>query len=198
MALAAGIDMTPCRLHESGRCAPCFLTQRFDRLPGNRRVHVHSLAGILHADFRVPNLDYLDLMKLTAHLTHSHKEKLQQFKRMVFNVLAGNRDDHTKNFAFMLNEQREWVITPAYDLTFSDGMMGEHSMTVNGQGRNIAESDLLAVAEAGSITVPQARAAIGEVAAGVACWDELSRDFDMPKRLRAAIVDYHRHKEFLS
>ena len=191
MATEAGIEMAPCQLHEPEQGAAFFLTQRFDRLSDNRRIHVHSVAGLMHADFRVPNLDYLDLMKLTTHLTHSHKEKLQQFKRMVFNVLAGNRDDHTKNFAFMLNDQLEWVCTPAYDLTFSDGMAGEHSMTVNGQGRNIAEADLLAVAEAGSITVPQARAAIGEVAAGVACWDELSRDHDIPAGLRKTIAKYH-------
>jgi serine/threonine-protein kinase HipA len=190
MAKNAGIEMMPCRLYEQKNGPAYFLTKRFDRLEGNRRVHVHSLAGLVHADFRNPDFEYRELMKLTANLTRSYAEKLQLFKRLVFNVLCGNRDDHTKNFAFVLNQQAEWVNSPAYDLTFNSGMAGEHSMTVNGKGKNIKEEDLLAVAELGSISAVQARTAIEEVAESVSCWDKLARNQDILSSQRQEILKY--------
>ena len=190
MARDAGIDMSPCRLYEAEQGRAYFLTQRFDRLAGNRRVHIHSVAGLLYTNFRHSDFEYAELMKLTARITCSYAEKFQQFKRLVFNVLCGNRDDHTKNFAFMLNQQREWVSTPAYDLTFNHGVNGEHSMTVNGKGKYITEADLLAVAEAGSISRAQARLGINEVAESVSRWAFHSNGHAIPANLRNDITQY--------
>jgi len=141
---------------------------------------MHTAAGLVHADFRLPDFDYVDLMKLTAALTRSYTEKEELFRRLVFNVLAGNRDDHAKNFAYLLNFDREWVNSPAYDLTFNAGIGGEHSMSVNGRGKEIRTSDLLAVADAGSISHAQARSIVEEVAGGVNQWRTLSREYGVP------------------
>ena len=190
MAKNAGIQMMPSQLYEPKSGPAYFLTKRFDRLDGNQRVHVHTLAGLVHANFRNLDFEYRELMKITASLTRSYAEKIQLFKRLVFNVLCGNRDDHTKNFAFMLNQQGEWLNSPAYDLTFNSGMAGEHSMSVNGKGKNIVEEDLLAVAEQGSIAKAQARIAINEVAESVLSWGKLSKDYDIPLAQRQEVSQY--------
>ena len=190
MAQDAGIEMMPCKLCPHGDGSAYFMTQRFDRLEGNRRVHVHTVAGLVHADFRYPDFEYVELMKLTADLTRSYAEKIQLFKRLVFNVLCGNRDDHTKNFSYVFNQQREWVNSPAYDLTFNAGIAGQHSMTINGKGTGIEETDLLVVAEAGSISVAQARAIIAEVAGSVSRWAELAKSSALPAGLSREIQGY--------
>jgi serine/threonine-protein kinase HipA len=190
MAKNAGIQMMPCRLYSPENGPAYFLTKRFDRLDGNRRVHMHTLAGLVHANFRSPDFEYGELMKLTAGLTRSYAEKTELFRRLAFNVLCGNRDDHTKNFAFMLDQQRKWVSSPAYDLSFSGGASGEHSMSVNGKGKNITEEDLLAVAEQGSISKAHARMAIGEVADAVTGWGRLSQEQDIPSTQRLEVSNY--------
>ena len=179
MATQAGISMEPCALHRADGNS-YFMTRRFDRLPGNRRVHVHTVAGLMHTNFRLPDFEYTELMRLTAMLTRSHVEKTELFRRMVFNVLAGNRDDHTKNFAFMLNDDNEWINTPAYDLTFNSGIAGQHSMTVNGRGADIELEDLMVVAETGSISPREAREVIAQVANAVSQWHTLTQDYDLP------------------
>ena len=189
MARAAGIDMMPCQLYQSDNNA-YFMTQRFDRLEGNKRVHVHTVAGLMHANFRYPDFEYMELMRLTAGLTRSYAEKYELFRRLVFNVVSGNRDDHTKNFAFVLGQGGEWVNSPAYDLTFSAGVAGQHSMMINGKGDKIEQDDLLAIADAGSIPVARARAAISEVAGGVANWRILAQEFELPARLADETGDY--------
>ena len=190
MARDAGIEMAPCKLFHADDDNAYFLTQRFDRLKGNQRVHVHTVAGLIHANFRQADFEYLELMKLTAGLTRSYAEKLQLFKRMVFNVICGNRDDHTKNFSFLLNRDKEWVNSPAYDLTFSTGMAGQHSMMISGKGTGINEEDLLAVAQAGTISTVQARRAIAEVADSVSCWPQHAKEFDLPRGLSGEIQHY--------
>ena len=135
MAGAAGIEMPPVRLLALGTKTRCFAVQRFDRLPGNRRLHLHSFANLLHADFRVPSLDYADLFRVTQALTRNHQDLLSAFRLMLFNIATHNRDDHGKNVAFLMDDQGEWRLAPAFDLTFSPGPGGEHSTTVAGEGR---------------------------------------------------------------
>ncbi|MCA9545290.1 MAG: type II toxin-antitoxin system HipA family toxin, partial [Myxococcales bacterium] len=120
MARAAGVEVMPTALFPSATGPGWFGTRRFDRVAG-RRVHVHSLSGLLHADHRVPTLDYADLLKATFLLTKDHGEVVRQFRRAVFNVRAHNRDDHSRQFAFVLSDGGDWRLAPAYDLTCADG-----------------------------------------------------------------------------
>ncbi len=134
MAKSAGLK-TPNFTLFKGKKTLYFGTQRFDRIK-NKRVHMHSVAGLIHSDFRYPILDYDDLLKLTLHLTKSFKEQEKMFKLACFNLFAHNRDDHAKNFSFLMNEKGEWRLSPVYDLTFSYGPGGEHSTLYLGEGKN--------------------------------------------------------------
>jgi len=140
VARAAGIEVSDCWLAGVGRARPgWFVTRRFDRLP---RVHVHTLAGLLHADPRVPSLDYRDYLGVVRWLTRDQAAVDQAWLRAAFNVLAHNRDDHARNFAFVLDAGGAWRLSPAYDLTFSRGPGGEHWTTTCGEGRRPAADHL--------------------------------------------------------
>lgn len=93
-----------------------FAIQRFDRGPNNQRFHMHTLAGVLQANFRVPDVEYATLLRALWRLTQSRAETKEAFRHMVFNVLCGNRDDHSKNFSFLWNNKHEWFLSPSYDL----------------------------------------------------------------------------------
>lgn len=158
LAIAAkrcGIVMSEVRLLPSEKCAGYFATKRFDRIrkPGGsiEKVYMASAAALLETSHRIPNLDYGHLMRLTFKLTGSMAEVERMFMLMVFNVLCGNRDDHSKNFTFICDEDGTWSLSPAYDLTDNPGMNGERATTVNGKGRDISETDMLAVASAAGI-----------------------------------------------
>lgn len=149
---------------------------------------MHSFGNLIHADYRIPSCDYLDLLKVTALLTRDHGEVLKAFRRMVFNVLAHNRDDHAKNFAFLLDDRTgAWTLTPAYDLTFSAGPGGEHTMTLGGEGRNPGPSHILRLAQERDVSRAEAEAILGEVGAAVARWAEFSRQAGVPRRRSLAI-----------
>ena len=135
MAQAAGIDMPPTQLITTqvrGEQEDFFAVKRFDRIHNQKR-HVISLGGMLDASHRDPCLDYIELLKAVHHATKNHQDVLRAFKLMVFNVLAHNKDDHVKNFAFIHNGQ-SWELSPAFDLTFSQGMNNQHTTAIAGQG----------------------------------------------------------------
>ena len=144
-AKAAGINMPETHLFPLKSGGGCFGVRRFDRTEQGK-VHVHTACGLLHASHRYPTLDYESLLKLTFVLTRNHADVEGMVRRMVFNVKSGNRDDHTKNFSFLLTADHEWRLAPAYDLTPSTGLNGEHTAMVNGKGRNITDDDLIATA----------------------------------------------------
>jgi serine/threonine-protein kinase HipA len=152
MAKAAGINMMPCFLKEiDGRNH--FVTERFDRKNdsfGEHRIHMLTAAALLELDFRQPNMDYHQLMKLTKILTRDNKHDIENmYRRMCFNVFAHNRDDHSKNFTFIYDENNDgWRLSPAYDLTYSTTYYGEHTTTVDGNGRNPGIKELAAVGTA--------------------------------------------------
>ena len=146
MAEDAGIDIPETVLLE-GEKGKYFATKRFDRA-GDERVHIHSVAGLTHTDFRMPVLDYDDLLTLTLHLTKDVNEQLKMFRLAAFNLFAHNRDDHAKNFSFLLDENYNWKLSPAYDLTFSYGPGEEHSTTYLGEGRAPTKEHLLKLAQA--------------------------------------------------
>lgn len=150
-AKKCGIQMADVKLFPSSKCSGYFGTKRFDFIEGQggmARVHMVSAAGLLETSHRIPNLDYDLLMKLTLKLTRDMEECKKLFRLMCFNVFAHNRDDHSKNFTYIYVEQeKRWVLSPAYDLTYSNSIGGEHATTVHGEGRDPGMADILEVAK---------------------------------------------------
>lgn len=145
-ARECGITMSETRLFPSEKCKGYFGIKRFDREKG-KKIHMLTAAALLELDFEQPSLDYHGLMKLTKILTDDNEEDLENmFRRMCFNVFSHNRDDHSKNFTYLYNEEKdEWRLSPAYDLTYSNTYYGEHTTAVDGNGRNPGEKEILAV-----------------------------------------------------
>ena len=149
-AKECGIEMEEVRLFDSERCYGYFGTKRFDRRGPSLedRVHMVSVSGLLETSHRVPNLDYDLLMRLTLQLTKSMDECIKLYRLMCFNVFAHNRDDHSKNFTYIYDEKSgNWYLSPAYDLTYSNSIGGEHATTVHGNGVNPGLEDILLVAK---------------------------------------------------
>jgi len=169
MAKDAGIDMAETRLLETRKGARLFATKRFDRTDLGR-LHMHTIGGLINADHRIPSLDYRDIIKATLMMTRDQAEVLRMFRRMIFNVLAYNRDDHAKNHAFLMDGSGTWKLSPAYDLTFSTGPGGEHSTTVAGQGRSPTEKDILDIAKEASIDGRTAKGEIDRVRSAIDNW----------------------------
>lgn len=135
MAVAAGVVMPETRLFTTNQKDVFFGVKRFDRGAENQRYHIQTFGNLIQANFRIPSCDYSDLLKVTSTLTRNHADILQAFRLMLFNVLSHNRDDHCKNFSFILDHiTGQWSLSPAYDLTFSSGPGGEHSTTIAGEG----------------------------------------------------------------
>ena len=147
VAKDCGIKMSETKLFPSKICSGYFGIKRFDRQNG-RKVHMVSVSGLLETSHRLPNLDYNILMKLTLELTKNYQDIEQLYRLMCFNVYAHNRDDHSKNFSFLYDEnKKQWHLSPAYDLTYSSSFNAEHATTINGEGKNPTLDDILAVAK---------------------------------------------------
>ena len=145
-----GINVPEIKLFESKQCAGYFGCRRFDRNQdetGNViRKHMVSVSGLLETSHRIPNLDYTQLMKLTLQLTQDYHEVEQMFRLMCFNVFAHNRDDHSCNFSFLYDDGR-WQLSPAYDLTYSNSLGGEHATCIAGNGKDPGMADIMKVAD---------------------------------------------------
>ena len=123
------------------------MTRRFDRTDGGGRFHMASAAGLLHADFRIPGDEYALLFRLTDALTRDHDAKLELFRRACLNVIAHNRDDHLKNFSFLMDERGRWSLAPFYDFTYAEGPNGWQTLSVSGEGANPGIDDLRRLAK---------------------------------------------------
>jgi len=146
MAREAGIKMTETRLFNTQEEDRFFGIKRFDR-SGNKRFHVHTFGNLIHSNFRFPSQDYDHFFKLVINLTKNYQDLLRAFRQMVFNIFANNRDDHVKNVAFIMNHEGKWSLSPAYDLVYSPGPGGEHSMTVLGEGKAPTKADIYKLGE---------------------------------------------------
>ena len=184
MARAAGIHMTPCRLlKENGRAH--FMTQRFDREGQSGRHHMQTLFAMAHVDYKKKGTNaYAQLFHTLGQLALPYEDLEEAFRRMVFNVMARNCDDHTKNFAFLLRQGgTRWELAPAYDVTFAHNPKGEwthqHLMSVNGKFKGFDVADLLA--EADRFGVGTAKRVIEEVRAAVLRWPEFAQQADLPE-----------------
>lgn len=165
-AKKCGLEIEEVRLFPSENTKGYFGTRRFDRLGDGEagKVHMVSAAGILETSHRIPNLDYDILMKLTLQLTKSMEECEKLYRLMCFNVFAHNRDDHSKNFTYMYKEtEKRWVLSPAYDLTYSNSIGGEHATTVNGNGKNPTMEDILAVAKKNGLNITKAKRTVADI-----------------------------------
>jgi serine/threonine-protein kinase HipA len=180
MAAEAGLDVPPHRLFETADGGRYFGAERFDRR-GNRRRHMHSLGGLLHASHRFASVDYEGFLKTTRVLTHDERQVEEAYRRMAFNVAAHNRDDHVKNFSFLMDEEGEWTLAPAYDLTFAEGPGRQHTMDVAGEAERPGDRDMLRVAEASGVEPRRARGIIEEVRDAVGRWLQFARDAGVPR-----------------
>jgi serine/threonine-protein kinase HipA len=179
MAAEAGLDLPYTRLFETPDGGRYFGAARFDRR-GNARLHMHSLAGLLHASHRVASMDYEGFLRATRALTRDQRQVVEAFRRMAFNVVAHNRDDHVKNFSFLMGQNGEWKLAPAYDLTFAEGPGRQHTMDVAGEADRPADRHMLRVAELCDVDARIARQTIAQVRDAVDQWPRFARATGVP------------------
>jgi serine/threonine-protein kinase HipA len=179
MAKEAGVSMPDVHLFPSKKGGGYFAVKRFDR-EGTKRYHMHTAAGLLHSDFRVPSLDYEDLLNLTGALTKDIREVEKMYRLAVFNVLAHNRDDHAKNFSFLMNESGEWKL----DLTFSSGPNGEQSTMVMGEGRKPTVQHLRKLGITAGLSKGFVEDVIEQVKGALDLWVVLSKEYGITKLVR--------------
>jgi serine/threonine-protein kinase HipA len=196
MARAAGVNMTECRLlREGGRAH--FMTRRFDRTETGGKVHALSLSGIAHRDFNMPgSCGYEDALETCQELGFGHPTLAQLFRRMAFNVLARNQDDHTRNVVFLMDPAGAWSLSPAFDVIWSYNPKGEwtnrHQMTINGKPSGFAADDLLAVAA--RFGIRSAREIIAEVREAVRGWRGFAEQAGVRPDMADGIGATHRLK----
>lgn len=186
MAAAAGVKMPETLLLSSVKGHGYFAAVRFDR-QGGQRVHVATASGLLHADHRLPSLDYVTLAKLAVRLSHDHREGEALFRLMAFNVLAHNRDDHAKQLSFLLDRAGGWTLAPAYDLTFSRGPGGEHTTSVAGEGRAPSTEAMLKVGDAAGLKRGKAGEILEQTRLAVRRWPEFAEAAAVTVRTAVAI-----------
>lgn len=193
MAVEAGIEMTQCRLMEENDRAH-FMTKRFDRTDDGQKLHMQSLCALGHHDFNTPGAtSYEQAFLICDELQLGMADKEQLFLRMVFNVLAYNRDDHTKQIAFLMNKDGQWRLSPAYDVTYSYNPRGEftstHQMTVNRKRDNITDEDFLAVAQRQGLNSASAKRLIKRVTSAIDNWSSFAKAAQLDERKTTLIGD---------
>lgn len=184
MATACGVQMMPSRLLNEGSRRH-FITQRFDRI-GNQKCHIQTLNGLAHVSFKKPGqYSYAQLFALARQLNIGAQEAEQLFRRMAFNVIARNHDDHSKNFAFMLDGKDEWTLSPAYDLAYSykpgSPWVNSHWMTINGKRDGFSREDFLAFSSISPLFKPaKVKSILEEVTEAVSGWRALAAEHEVP------------------
>ncbi len=176
MAQAAGITMSECRLLEEGGRRH-FMTRRFDRLPGGGKLHMQSLCALAHFDFNHAGAYAYEQVLLVMQQLHLPMAAVEeQFRRMAFNIIARNQDDHAKNIAFLMDQAGRWSLSPAFDVIYSynpDGAWtASHQMTLNGKRDDFTMADFRACAQAAAMKRGRAETIVGEVMAAVAKWPD--------------------------
>lgn len=189
MAIAAGIEMATSRLiEEEGRAH--FMTKRFDRRNGNEKIHMQTFCALQHYDFNKTNsYSYEQLFQTMRRLKLSYPEAEQQYRRMIFNVFARNCDDHTKNFAFLMERDGKWKISPAYDICHAyrpdSEWVSQHNLSINNKRKNFEKADLLEIAKQNSIKNPEQ--IIDQVLQQVNNWKEYAKMAQVDDKLTKAI-----------
>lgn len=189
MAKEAAIEMTDCRLLEENNRAH-FMTKRFDREPGKGKLHVQSFCAIAHYDFNeITSFSYEQLFETMRSLLLPYTDAEQLYRRMVFNVMSRNCDDHTKNFSFIMDQKGQWKLSPAFDVCHSyrpgSSWVSQHSLSINGKRINIIRNDLLQVAK--KMNIKKVDVIIDQVNAAVGKWNEFAEQTKVKKELKDAI-----------
>jgi serine/threonine-protein kinase HipA len=197
MALAAGIEMSECRLfQENGRSH--FMTRRFDRTNDGKKIFMQSLCGIAHMDFNQAGAyGYEQALDVAQRLGLGAGALEQLFRRMVFNVMARNQDDHTKNIAFLMNKRGEWRLAPAYDVIYCYNPDGawtrRHQMSVNGKHDHFEKADFEAVAKRFNLLKKTGvDLVIEQTAAALAHWPQFAAEAGVPEQTAQQIASHHR------
>jgi serine/threonine-protein kinase HipA len=189
MAKDVGIDMTECKLlEENGRAH--FMTKRFDRENGKEKLHVQSFCAMQHYDFNEVNLySYEQLFETMRMLSLPYPQAEQLYRRMVFNVMARNCDDHTKNFMFIMDKKGQWKLSPAYDVCHAyrpgSEWVSQHALSINGKRNNISKTDLLEVAK--QMNIKKAETIIKNISEVVSNWNQYASITKVDKKLKQAI-----------
>lgn len=189
MAKACGIDMMQSQLlEENGRAH--FMTKRFDREGGEIKHHIQTFCGLKHFDFnQVNSFSYEQLFQTMRELKLDYQDTEQMFRRMVFNVIAQNCDDHTKNFSFRLKKEGKWELSPAYDICYAyspeNRWISQHALSMNGKRKDITKEDLLSVEN--TIKTKKAVSIINEISENVSQWKKFADDVNVFPELRDKI-----------
>jgi len=196
MARAAGVEMTECRLLEEGGRRH-FVTRRFDRTAGGGRLHMQSLGALAHLDYNRPGAHGYEQALLAMRRLHLPMDDIEAlYRRMVFNVVARNQDDHVKNIALLMDRQGRWSLAPAFDLTWAwnpDGAWtARHQMSVNGKRDGFTRDDLRAVADAAAMKRGRAETILAEVVAAVQKWPALAEEHGVDGAWIATVAASHR------
>jgi serine/threonine-protein kinase HipA len=196
MAQAAGIKMNACRLfEENGRSH--FMTKRFDRLPDGGKLHMQSLCAMAHFDFNAAGAhSYEQAMLTIRQLDLSMDDIEQQFRRMAFNIVARNQDDHVKNIAFLMDRQGKWSLSPAFDVIYSfnpDGAWtSQHQMTMNAKRDHFTQADFDACAKSCSMQRGRAKSILDEVKQAVENWSDFAQQAGVDERNQERIKSQFR------
>lgn len=178
MAIACGIEMSDSKLFEGKSGKNYFATKRFDKI-GNSRLHMHSAAGLMHDNFRVSTMDYGHLMDCAFKLEKHQDAYEKVFRLAVYNVIFHNRDDHSKNFSFLMFANGNWNFAPAYDLTFSNSSHGHHSTMIMGESKHPTSKDLLKLAN--HFGLKSGKEIIDEVVDVAKKWKTFANDSNLSK-----------------
>lgn len=190
MAKDVGIEMMECRLLEENNRAH-FMTKRFDRVEGNEKIHVQSFCAMAHYDFNnITSYSYEQLFETMRSLRLPYTDAEQMYKRMVFNVLAKNCDDHTKNFAFMMDKTGQWKLAPAFDVCHSyrpgSTWVSQQSLSINGKRQHILRDDLLQLAK--QMNIKKAEHLLDQVQSVVANWKQYAEQVSVGEELKNSIA----------
>ena len=194
MAVDCGIEMSESHLLKDGnRCH--FLTRRFDRTDSGEKLHLQTLCGLAHFDFNLPGAySYEQLFQTMRSLRLPYSDAEQMYRRMVFNVVARNQDDHTKNFSFLMNKNGVWRLAPAYDMTFSYNPTGDftaqHQLSIAGKRDNFTRADLLQLAE--QMNTKKPNELIEEIISVISNWKKYAENADIPTKIIDFIGKTHR------
>ena len=200
MAVAVGIAMMPCRIHEEGGRSH-FMTKRFDRFIDEHgrmdKLHMQSLAALQHYDFNDANgYAYEQALMTIRELGLGHDVLEEQFRRTVFNIVSRNQDDHVKNIAFLMDRRGEWSLSPAYDVTYSYNASGawtsRHQMSVNGKREKFELDDLIAFGKSAGLKASKAKKIIESISAVVSRWLEYAEESGVDEKMAKQIANTHR------
>jgi len=176
MALAAKIEMSECRLLKSAGGQQIFATKRFDRI-GNHRIHMHSMAGLTHDNYRRSTIDYGHIIDTAYKLEKTARARRKVLRLATFNIYSHNRDDHSKNFSWLMDDSGNWSLAPAYDLTYSSTSIGEHSTRVADEGANPGRYNIMTLADEFSISNPVTL--IQEVQESLSKWSTIAKECEV-------------------